>query len=147
MDQFDILIWSSCFGLNMLTTLPLEAFVCREVMTTYFFPDEPFNPRRHLIFTTSLVVTSMALALMTCDLGSVFELIGATSAAALAYIFPPLCHIKLSSGSRRGKIPAYICVGFGFVVMGVSVVQAIAKIIRSAYLLFLISTLLQNIQD
>lgn len=109
----------------MLTTLPLEAFVCRSVMTTYYFPEEPFNPQRHLIFTTLLVVSSMGLALLTCDLGSVFELIGATSAAALAYIFPPLCYIKLSSGSRREKIPAYLCVGFGFVVMGVSIIQAI----------------------
>lgn len=124
----------SCFGLNMLTTLPLEAFVCRSVMTTYYFPDEPFNPNRHLIFTTSLVVTSMALALITCDLGMVFELIGATSAAALAYIFPPLCYIKLSSASRREKIPAYVCVGFGLVVMGVSVVQAVANAITSKYL-------------
>lgn len=117
----------------MLTTLPLEAFVCRSVMTTYYFPDEPYNPHRHLIFTTALVLTSMALALITCDLGSVFELIGATSAAALAYIFPPLCYIKLSSASRREKIPAYACVGFGLIVMGVSVVQAVAKIIRSRF--------------
>lgn len=116
----------------MLTTLPLEAFVCRSVMTEYYYPDEPFNLRRHLIFTTSLVVASMALALITCDLGSVFELIGATSAAALAYIFPPLCYIKLSSAGRREKIPAYLCVGFGFLVMGVSVVQAIAGMIQSA---------------
>ena len=117
----------------MLTTLPLEAFVCRSVMTTYYFPDEPFNPNRHLIFTTALVVTSMVLALITCDLGSVFELIGATSAASLAYIFPPLCWIKLSSATRREKIPAYLCVGFGLVVMCVSVVQAVAKMIRSKY--------------
>jgi sodium-coupled neutral amino acid transporter 11 len=102
-------------------------------MTTYYFPDEPFNPNRHLIFTTSLIVTSMTLALITCDLGMVFELIGATSAAALAYIFPPLCYIKLSSASRREKIPAYVCVGFGLVVMGVSVVQAVANAITSKY--------------
>lgn len=120
----------------MLTTLPLEAFVCRSVMTTYYFPDEPYNPHRHLIFTTALVLTSMALALITCDLGSVFELIGATSAAALAYIFPPLCYIKLSSASRREKIPAYACVVFGLVVMGVSVIQAVAKIIRSKFPVF-----------
>ena len=73
----------------------------------------------------------MAMALITCDLGSVFELIGATSAAALAYIFPPLCYIKLSSASWREKVPAYACVTFGLVVMGVSVVQATAKLIRS----------------
>lgn len=126
-----MLIGDSCFGLNMLTTLPLEAFVCRSVMTTYYFPDEPFNPNRHLIFTTSLVVSSMVLALITCDLGSVFELIGATSAAALAYIFPPLCYIKLSGGSRKEKIPAYLCVAFGFVVMGVSIIQAVAKTFQS----------------
>lgn len=115
----------------MLTTLPLEAFVCRSVMTTYYFPDEPHNPARHILFTTALVVTSLALSLITCDLGSVFELIGATSAAALAYIFPPLCYIKLSAASRREKIPAYLCVCFGLVVMGVSVVQAVVKIIQS----------------
>lgn len=73
----------------------------------------------------------MALALLTCDLGSVFELIGATSAAALAYIFPPLCYIKLSSASRREKIPAYLCVGFGFVVMGVGIVQAMIEMFSS----------------
>lgn len=115
----------------MLTTLPLEAFVCRSVMTTYYFPDEPHNPVRHVIFTTALVVTSMVLSLITCDLGSVFELIGATSAAALAYIFPPLCYIKLSSATRREKVPAYLCICFGVLVMGVSLVQAVVKIIRS----------------
>jgi sodium-coupled neutral amino acid transporter 11 len=115
----------------MLTTLPLEAFVCRSVMTTYYFPDEPHNTVRHVTFTTALVVTSMVLSLITCDLGSVFELIGATSAAALAYIFPPLCYIKLSSATQREKIPAYFCICFGVLVMGVSVVQAVIKIIRS----------------
>lgn len=115
----------------MLTTLPLEAFVCRSVMTTYYFPDEPFNPNRHLLFTTTLVVASMVLALITCDLGAVFELIGATSAAALAYILPPLCYVKLSDSSRRAKLPAYACILFGTIVMGISLLQAIAKMIRS----------------
>ncbi|KAJ5143977.1 uncharacterized protein N7515_002764 [Penicillium bovifimosum] len=130
-DNIVVNIARFCFGLNMLTTLPLEAFVCRSVMTTYYFPDEPHNPARHLIFTTALVLTSLGLSLITCDLGSVFELIGATSAAALAYIFPPLCWIKLSSATRREKIPAYLCVAFGVVVMIVSVVQAVVKIIRN----------------
>ncbi|GAD95536.1 amino acid transporter [Paecilomyces variotii No. 5] len=120
-----------CFGLNMLTTLPLEAFVCREVMMTYYFPDEPFNPSRHLVFTSALVVSSMGLALITCDLGAVFELIGATSACALAYILPPLCYIKLSQTSRKAKIPAYLCIIFGTVVMGISLLQAVAKMIRN----------------
>jgi sodium-coupled neutral amino acid transporter 11 len=120
-----------CFGLNMLTTLPLEAFVCRSVMTTYYFPDEPFHPTRHLYLTTVLVLASMFLSLITCDLGAVFELIGATSAAALAYILPPLCYVKLSNTSHRAKLPAYACIVFGTVVMVISLFQAVGKMIRN----------------
>jgi sodium-coupled neutral amino acid transporter 11 len=120
-----------CFGLNMLTTLPLEAFVCREVMETYYFPGEPFNMNRHLIFSSALVVSAMALSLMTCDLGVVFELIGATSACALAYILPPLCYMKLASRSWR-TYAAGATVAFGVVVMTTSVLQSVYKIISGS---------------
>ncbi|RDL38057.1 Transmembrane amino acid transporter [Venustampulla echinocandica] len=129
-DNIMVNIARLCFGLNMLTTLPLEAFVCREVMVNYWFPGEPFNMNLHLIFSTSLVVSAMMLSLITCDLGAVFELIGATSACALAYILPPLCYIKLSTRSWKTGAAA-LCVGFGVIVMGISVVQAVAKIIRN----------------
>ncbi|KAL2021563.1 hypothetical protein VTK56DRAFT_7062 [Thermocarpiscus australiensis] len=118
-----------CFGLNMLTTLPLEAFVCREVMLNYYFPGEPFNMNLHLIFSSSLVFTAMALSLMTCDLGTVFDLVGGTSAAAMAYILPPLCYIKLTTRSWRTYV-AWAVVAFGCTVMGMSMLQAIGKMIR-----------------
>lgn len=117
-------------GANMVTTLPLECFVCREVMLNYWFPNEPYNPNLHLIFTTSLVVTAMTLSLITCDLGAVFELIGATSACALAYILPPLCYIKLSTRSWK-TVPAILCVVFGIIVMTISMIQAVAKMMRN----------------
>ncbi|KAH8685623.1 amino acid transporter-like protein [Tricladium varicosporioides] len=129
-DNIMVNIARLCFGLNMLTTLPLEAFVCREVMFNYWFPGEPFNMNLHLIFSTSLVVSAMTLSLITCDLGAVFELIGATSACALAYILPPLCYIKLSTRSWK-TIPAAVCVVFGMAVMLISLLQAIAKIVRN----------------
>lgn len=119
-----------CFGLNMLTTLPLECFVCREVMNNYFYPDKPYHFTRHLIFSTGLVIAAMSISLVTCDLGAVFEIIGATSACALAYILPPLCYIKLSTRSWR-TIPAVACIFFGVGVMVVSLVEAITKIIRN----------------
>ena len=122
-----------CFGLNMLTTLPLECFVCREVMVNYWFPDEPWNPHRHILFTTSLVVSAMALSLITCDLGAVFELIGATSACALAYILPPLCYLKLSSKTWKQKLPAFACVGFGVIVMTISLMLAVDNTIRGRH--------------
>ncbi|KAH7125652.1 transmembrane amino acid transporter protein-domain-containing protein [Dendryphion nanum] len=114
------------FGLNMLTTLPLEAFVCREVMNNYWFPDEPYHPNRHLIFTTALVVSAMSISLLTCDLGIVFELFGATSACALAYILPPLCYIKLSKRSPKTYL-AMAVVAFGCAVMGISLLKTMAK--------------------
>ncbi|KAK3946388.1 putative vacuolar amino acid transporter 2 protein [Diplogelasinospora grovesii] len=119
-----------CFGLNMLTTLPLEAFVCREVMLNYYFPGEPFNMNLHLILSTSLVVAAMALSLTTCDLGTVFELVGATSACAMAYILPPLCYIKLTTTRTWKTYAAWAVVVFGCVVMSISMLQAAGKMIR-----------------
>lgn len=128
-DNLMVNVARLCFGLNMLTTLPLEAFVCREVMETYFYPNAPFNMTRHLIFSTGLVVAAMSIALVTCDLGVVFELVGATSACALAYILPPLCYIKLASKSRKTYLAAAVA-AFGSLVMVISLIQSVIKIIH-----------------
>lgn len=125
-DNIMVNIARLCFGLNMLTTLPLEAFVCREVMNNYWFPDEPYHPNRHIIFTTSLVLSAMTISLLTCDLGVVFELFGATSACALAYILPPLCYIKLAKRSSKTYLAVAVVV-FGCAVMGISILKTMAK--------------------
>ncbi|KAL2126233.1 hypothetical protein VTI74DRAFT_1375 [Chaetomium olivicolor] len=117
-----------CFGLNMLTTLPLEAFVCREVMLNYYFPGEPFSMNLHLILTSSLVFSAMVLSLLTCDLGTVFDLVGGTSAAAMAYILPPLCYIKLTTRSWK-TYAAWGVVAFGCMVMVMSLLQAVGGMI------------------
>lgn len=89
-----------CFGLNMFTTLPLECFVCREVLETYFFRGE-YDHRRHLILTTSLVTSAMFISLLTCDLGIVLEITGGLSATALAFFFPSVCYLKLSHDAKQ----------------------------------------------
>ncbi|KAJ4344945.1 hypothetical protein N0V95_006058 [Ascochyta clinopodiicola] len=116
------------FGLNMLTTLPLEAFVCREVMNEYWFADEPYHPNRHIIFTTSLVISALTLSLMTCDLGVVFELFGATSACALAFILPPLCFIKLTKTRNKQTYMAMGVVAFGCTVLVISMIKTTSKL-------------------
>ncbi|KAF9178099.1 hypothetical protein BGZ51_008105 [Haplosporangium sp. Z 767] len=114
-DNFIINIARFCFGVNMFTTLPLEAFV----IETYYFPGKPFSMKRHFIITTSLVGVALLIALLTCDLGFVLEVTGGFSATALAFILPPLCYLKLSSGPIwcAKKIPHLVCVGFGIAVM------------------------------
>lgn len=89
-----------CFGLNMFTTLPLECFVCREVLETYFFRGE-YERNRHIILTTGLVFTALLVSLLTCDLGIVLELTGGLSATALAFIFPSCCYLKLSHDASQ----------------------------------------------
>lgn len=113
----------------MVTTLPLEAFVCREVLENYYYLTSPFSSRRHFILTSTLVFSAMSLSLITCDLGAVFELIGATSACALAYILPPLCYLKMASKSWK-TIPAMCTVVFGSIVMVISLMQAVVKIMN-----------------
>lgn len=118
-----------CFGFNMFTTLPLEAFVCREVIEGYFYADVPFDKKRHVIVTSVLVFSAMLLSLLTCDLGLVLELTGGFSATALAFILPPLCFIQLGSGKwyERKKWGAVACIAFGAIVMVLSTVLAVTK--------------------
>jgi sodium-coupled neutral amino acid transporter 11 len=119
------------FGLNMFTTLPLELFVCREVVEQFFFSHEIFSLQRHLFFTTTILFSSMFVALITCDLGVMLEITGGVSATTLAYIFPAACYIKLVDKKlhwhSRTKLPAVICVLFGFLVMAISLYLALAK--------------------
>lgn len=120
-----------CFGLNMFTTLPLELFVCREVIEQYFFSHESFNLQRHVFFTTTILVSSMFLALITCDLGVTLEITGGVSATALAFIFPAACYLKLANPSlpwySRSKFPAAACFMFGLVVMVASLFLTLTK--------------------
>ena len=106
----------------MFATLPLEAFVCREVAETYFWPDEKeFNKKRHVLITSALVFSALIgkrprslslfseicklirflvfvlVSLITCDLGLILELAGGFSATALAYLFRSPPFLPLSS--------------------------------------------------
>ncbi|EGN99764.1 hypothetical protein SERLA73DRAFT_88414 [Serpula lacrymans var. lacrymans S7.3] len=120
-----------CFGLNMFTTLPLELFVCREVIEQYFFSHESFNPQRHVFFTSVILFSSMLLSLFTCDLGVTLEITGGVSATALAFIFPAACYLKLSEPRipwySRTKLPASACLSFGIIVMITSLFLALGK--------------------
>ncbi|KAG1815946.1 amino acid transporter [Suillus subaureus] len=88
-----------CFGLNMFTTLPLELFVCREVIEQYFFSHESYNLQRHIT--------------------------GGVSATALAYIFPAACYLKLTD--PHVPFLPQACLAFGVAVMTVSLLQVIQR--------------------
>jgi sodium-coupled neutral amino acid transporter 11 len=122
-----------CFGFNMLTTLPLEIFVCREVLINYFWPDSEHNPRIHLISTTALMVGATSVSLFTCNLGAILELVGSSTACVMAYVLPPMCFLKLSTkSSLRQQFPYYACIFFGVSVMILSTIQSLAKLFNGS---------------
>lgn len=143
-----------CFGLNMLTTFPLELFVVRDVLKDIVLASKSdlsangstahleLSDKQHFIITTILTFSSMSVALFTCNLGMILELIGATSASLMAYIIPPLCYLKLSydrldfkNADKKEKIKFYLkkcspsiaCTIFGFAVMIISSVMTISN--------------------
>jgi sodium-coupled neutral amino acid transporter 11 len=64
-----------CFAINMFLTIPLECFVCREVVLELLYPHETCPPLlAHVASTLSIILTSMVISLSTCDLGLVLEL-------------------------------------------------------------------------
>lgn len=93
-DDLMVNIARFCFGMNMLTTWPLELFVAREVIETYFYDGE-YDQRRHIVVTSALTVVSLIVSLLATDLGVVLEVTGGLSATALAFIFPSICYLKL----------------------------------------------------
>lgn len=134
-----------CFGLNMLTTFPLEIFVVRDVLREIILARKAdldgstagleLSTIQHFTITTFLVFSSMSVSLFTCNLGMILELIGATSASLMAYILPPLCYFKLSWDQVEYRlampkdkrkfiiykaIPSIGCILFGFAVMFIS---------------------------
>lgn len=136
-DDLVINVARLCFGFNMLTTFPLEIFVLREVIATCLYgkseQDEteapPLSTRKLYVITTICVFTTMSISLTTCNLGALFELIGATTASTMAYILPPYTNLILSKEVKalRDKVPHYLCIAFGFMIMIISSTQTIVQ--------------------
>ncbi|KAI8099947.1 transmembrane amino acid transporter protein-domain-containing protein [Halteromyces radiatus] len=129
-DNVFINIARLAFGLNMFTTIPLETFVCREVLETFFWPSQIFDLKRHFLLTTTLTLIALTISLLTCNLGIVLELTGAFAATSLAYVLPPLCYLKLATGPlwHWSKLPHWSCLIFGLTIMVVSSFYSIQKL-------------------
>ncbi|GAV48519.1 hypothetical protein ZYGR_0K00240 [Zygosaccharomyces rouxii] len=128
-----------CFGFNMLTTFPLELFVLRDVMASFIMGNQPngdpnvLSKKNHFILTTILVFGTMSISLLTCNLGAIFELIGATTASMMAYILPPWVNLLLTRDKTfRQKLPYFACIAFGFSIMLISSVQTILDTVKGS---------------
>jgi sodium-coupled neutral amino acid transporter 11 len=143
-----------CFGLNMLTTFPLEVFVVRDVLKDVVLAHASdtastahleLSRRQHFFITTFLVFSTMSVSLFTCNLGIILELIGLTSALLMAYIIPPLCFLKLKYDALdyhampradqrtfvfKIVLPTAACAVFGVMIMFISSYLSIVESIH-----------------
>lgn len=107
----------------------LNEFLFHQVLENFYWPNERFNVKRHVVLTTVLVGAALLISLTTCNLGFVLELTGGFSATALSYILPPACYLKLSGGNLwdRNKLRHWACMAFGLIVMILSTFHSIQK--------------------
>lgn len=84
---------------------------------------------RHFLITTVLILITLTISLLTCNLGIVLELTGGFSATVLAFVLPPMCFLKLSAGSvwEKGKIPHWLCMTLGIIIMFISTFYSLQK--------------------
>eukprot|EP00038_Savillea_parva_P003462 m.125993 g.125993 ORF g.125993 m.125993 type:complete len:445 (+) comp11180_c0_seq2:3434-4768(+) len=75
------------FGIVVMLTYPIEAFVAREVIETLFFSNG-LTLRNHILVTLGICISVLAIALSVTDLGLVFEINGVVNANLLAYTMP-----------------------------------------------------------
>ncbi|KAJ1718541.1 hypothetical protein LPJ61_006576 [Coemansia biformis] len=132
-DSLLINIARFLFALNMIATFPMETLVAREVVEQLLFRDKRFSMRRHIVITTVLCSISLVVGETVCNLGVLLELTGGLSASFLAFILPPACYIRLSSGPRFAwkTLPHWACVCFGVTVMALSTVLSIRHAAKS----------------
>jgi sodium-coupled neutral amino acid transporter 11 len=125
-DNVIINIARLCFAINISFTLPLENFVCREVLATAlcFYKTGRFDSVEHgdlfhYTSTLGLVFSAMAIALSTCDLGFVLEMAGGLAGCLLAYVLPCALYLKLAPKQRTSptSIACYVSITFGVLVM------------------------------
>jgi hypothetical protein len=107
---------------NDIYSLPPQYYSHRCFVRYYLFYVHQQQPEE---------LTHGLVAMITCDLGLMLEITGGVSATTLAFIFPAACYVKLVDKRLpwygRTKLPAVICVGFGIMVMAISLLTALSK--------------------
>lgn len=111
------------FGMVVMLTYPIEAFVAREVIEELFFPNG-LTLRNHILVSLSICGIVLTIALVTSDLGLVFEINGVVNANLLAYTMPGFlgaCAFKTEPWKAPDRLKPTILFIFGMCVFVIGV--------------------------
>lgn len=81
---------------TMVFTFPMEQYVSRHCIYIYLLPHgEQASFNQHLLVTLAIWGFATVIGMCMSDVGIVLELTGAVAASVVAYIFPPLCYLRV----------------------------------------------------
>lgn len=120
-------------AVTLFFTYPVNLFMCRHILARVlgFASARELNTKGHVVTTLVLFATSLLIGLVFPNLGFVQSLVGGLSGAAVAYVIPAACAIKVRhmdqgiavlSWANVCELPLLV---FGVVVMCLSVGQTI----------------------
>ncbi|PON79063.1 Amino acid transporter, transmembrane domain containing protein [Parasponia andersonii] len=119
------------YALHLMLVFPLLNYPLRANIDEFLFPGKPLlasDTKRFLAITLVLLVFSYLAAIAFPDIWYLFQFVGSTSAACLAFIFPGAIALRDVNGisTRRDKIMATI-------MMVLAVVTSIMAISTNIY--------------
>ncbi|XP_067932811.1 putative sodium-coupled neutral amino acid transporter 11 [Watersipora subatra] len=83
------------YAMNIVLTWPLECFVTREVIENSIFATKEPQLGRHMIITVIIAALTCGISMATDCVEVVLQFNGVLAAIPLAFIFPPLCVLRL----------------------------------------------------
>ncbi|KAF6035772.1 hypothetical protein EB796_005917 [Bugula neritina] len=118
------------YAMTVVLTWPLECFVTREVIENSIFASKEPQLGRHILITVIIAALTCGISMATDCVEVVLQLNGVLAAIPLAFIFPPLCVLKLQQEpilSPR-SIPKLFVAIFGIISAIIGLVMTILRI-------------------
>eukprot|EP00051_Salpingoeca_urceolata_P005834 m.77860 g.77860 ORF g.77860 m.77860 type:complete len:475 (+) comp14564_c0_seq1:789-2213(+) len=112
-DVFDVV--RAGFGFALIFSYPVMLFELRHCVDILVFGHRPWTRLRQLLLNICIIGPCLLLAILIGNIGVVFEFVGATSAAMMAFVMPAAFYLKLQPNpvwsSKNWKALVLLIVG------------------------------------
>lgn len=114
----------------LIFSYPVLVFEMRHIMTTLVWGHQPYSLNRTVIMNLCILVPSTIVAIVAGKaVGTVFDIVGATTAIMIVFILPSMFYLKLATfNDPKQKIPARALLIFGAIVGPICFVSVCLKI-------------------
>jgi len=96
-------------GLTIVLAYPLSVFPARFTIEMGFFPRHRRSTLRFILITLLIVLPSLALAIYTPGINTVFGLLGSTTSSVVCFILPPMFYLKVMPRAEDAPPSVQVC--------------------------------------